>query len=51
MKMGYVMSPGRGDVDLVLGRFARALMDRGLPVAGWCRPTPTAARRGPATWM
>ncbi len=34
MKMGYVMSPGRGDVDLVLGRFARALMDRGLPVAG-----------------
>lgn len=34
MKIGYVMSPGRGDVDLVLKRFAEALMARGVAVAG-----------------
>ncbi|PIV75760.1 MAG: 3-dehydroquinate dehydratase [Rhodobacteraceae bacterium CG17_big_fil_post_rev_8_21_14_2_50_65_11] len=34
MKIGYVMSEGRGDVDLVLERFARALMARGVDVAG-----------------
>ena len=34
MKIGYVMSPGRGDVDLVLRRFAGQLMARGVAVAG-----------------
>jgi nucleoside-triphosphatase THEP1 len=34
MKIGYVMSPGRGDVDRVLGRFAETLMARGVAVAG-----------------
>ena len=34
MKIGYVMSPGRGDVDRVLGRFVEALMARGVDVAG-----------------
>lgn len=34
MKIGYVMSPGRGDVDRVLGRLAETLMARGVDVAG-----------------
>lgn len=34
MKIGFVMSPGRGDVDRVLGRFAETLMARGVDVAG-----------------
>lgn len=34
MKIGYVMSPGRGDVDLVLKRFAERLLARGIDVAG-----------------
>ena len=34
MKIGYVMSPGRGDVDRVLGRLAETLMARGIDVAG-----------------
>lgn len=34
MKIGYVMSPGRGDVDRVLGRLADTLMARGIDVAG-----------------
>ena len=34
MRIGYVMSEGRGDVDLVLERFAGALMARGVAVAG-----------------
>ena len=34
MKIGYVMSPGRGDVDRVLGRFVEALMAQGVDVAG-----------------
>lgn len=34
MRIGYVMSPGRGDLDLVLKRFAERLMARGVDVAG-----------------
>lgn len=34
VKIGYVMSEGRGDVDLVMARFAGALMARGVAVAG-----------------
>lgn len=34
MQIGYVMSPGRGEVDRILGRFARTLMARGVDVAG-----------------
>lgn len=34
MKIGYVMSPGRGDLDLVLKRFAGHLMAHGVDVVG-----------------
>ena len=34
MKIGYVISPGRGDLDLVLHGFAHALMGQGVRVAG-----------------
>lgn len=34
MKIGYVISPGKGDLDLVLHGFAHDLMARGTTVAG-----------------
>jgi len=34
MKIGYVMSPGKGDLDLILHGFAHALLDAGRTVAG-----------------
>lgn len=34
MRMGYVMSPGRGDTDLLLARVAETLMADGLRLCG-----------------
>ncbi len=34
MKIGYVISPGKGDLDQVLHGFAHDLMARGITVAG-----------------
>jgi Protein of unknown function (DUF2478) len=34
MKIGYVMSPGKGDLDMILHGFAHALLEAGTTVAG-----------------